>query len=220
MRSETVVPAVCDPGSDKSLDTLIGLARDRIKWLDRDADYFLDKVDRIREAGTWPKAIPFGEPTWDRFCEEVLGFGAAFIDRIREGKEILASRGVATPTAHQALTVAERAADPLPLGEPGRPAKDEGPGSKPIGKRRDTEYLTARIARDRPDILARMQAGEFKSVRAAAIAAGIVRPIARVSIPVDDPDAAALALVRHFQGERLEQLRAMLAALARCTRPR
>jgi hypothetical protein len=30
-------------------------------------------------------------------------------------------------------------------------------------------YLTARIARDRPDILERMKAGEFKSVRAAAL---------------------------------------------------
>ena len=28
----------------------------------------------------------------------------------------------------------------------------------------DPDYLTARIARDRPDILERMQAGEFKSV--------------------------------------------------------
>jgi hypothetical protein len=36
-------------------------------------------------------------------------------------------------------------------------------------------YLSARIARDRPDVLARMKAGEFKSVRAAAVAAGIVR---------------------------------------------
>lgn len=37
------------------------------------------------------------------------------------------------------------------------------------------EYLTARIARDKPEILERMKAGEFKSVRAAAIEAGIVK---------------------------------------------
>lgn len=37
------------------------------------------------------------------------------------------------------------------------------------------EYLTARIARDRPDIHERMKAGEYKSVRAAAKDAGIVR---------------------------------------------
>lgn len=38
------------------------------------------------------------------------------------------------------------------------------------------EYLTRKIARDRPDILERMKAGEFRSVRQAAIEAGIIKP--------------------------------------------
>jgi hypothetical protein len=33
----------------------------------------------------------------------------------------------------------------------------------------NAEYLTRRIARDNPELLERMKAGEFKSVRAAAI---------------------------------------------------
>jgi hypothetical protein len=37
----------------------------------------------------------------------------------------------------------------------------------------EAAYLTARIARDRPDIRERMKAGEYASVRAAAIDAGI-----------------------------------------------
>ncbi len=37
-----------------------------------------------------------------------------------------------------------------------------------------SQYLVNRIARDRPDILERMKAGEFVSVRQAAIAAGII----------------------------------------------
>jgi hypothetical protein len=36
----------------------------------------------------------------------------------------------------------------------------------------NADYLTAGIARDRRDILARMEAGEFRSVWQAAIAAG------------------------------------------------
>lgn len=52
----------------------------------------------------------------------------------------------------------------------------------------DASYLAGRIARDRPDILERMKAGEFKSVRAAAIEAGIVR------VPHDD-DVALERLV-------------------------
>jgi hypothetical protein len=37
----------------------------------------------------------------------------------------------------------------------------------PFGRRCDADYLPARIARDRPDILDRMKAGGFQSVRAA-----------------------------------------------------
>jgi hypothetical protein len=44
----------------------------------------------------------------------------------------------------------------------------------------NTGYLTARIARDRPDVLEQMKAGEYKSVRAAAKAAGIVKTPTRL----------------------------------------
>jgi hypothetical protein len=54
-------------------------------------------------------------------------------------------------------------------------------------KRRHSEtadYLAACIARDRPDILIRMKAGEYPSVREAAIQAGLSRPSsASPSIP-------------------------------------
>ena len=40
--------------------------------------------------------------------------------------------------------------------------------------RRDNEYLTSRLKRDAPEIATRLERGEFKSVRAAAIEAGIV----------------------------------------------
>ena len=51
----------------------------------------------------------------------------------------------------------------------GRPRKDE---EKPTDGRfsygRNPAYLTARLARDYPDILAGLEAGDFPSVRAAA----------------------------------------------------
>ncbi len=54
-----------------------------------------------------------------------------------------------------------------------------GPGKKLPPKQRvqsgnRSQYLVNRIARDRPDILERMKAGEFAYVRQAAIAAGII----------------------------------------------
>jgi hypothetical protein len=128
---------------------------------------------------------------------------------------------------HPEDRVAEQACDSPEIGEPG--GRREGAGRKsaaadpPEGTQKNQgnnitlkrirgdspDYLTARIARDRPDIIERMRAGEFKSVRAAALEAGIVEPT--VIIPLD-PVKAARRLRRHFEGDRLA---ALIAALQR-----
>jgi hypothetical protein len=73
--------------------------------------------------------------------------------------------------------VAERAKNPKTLLDGPGPAtrEEKSIGSNTTNIGRGVDYLTARIARDRPDILNRMKAGEFSSVRQAAIAAGIVK---------------------------------------------
>jgi hypothetical protein len=59
----------------------------------------------------------------------------------------------------------------------GSPENNQGDNVTLKTKRgNQAEYLTARIARDRPDIHDRMKAGEFPSVRKAAMAAGFVEP--------------------------------------------
>jgi hypothetical protein len=72
-----------------------------------------------------------------------------------------------------------------------------------------SDYLTARIARDRPDILERMKAGEFRSVRQAAIEAGIINPRKRITIAVD-PELAAGQIQRHFEPEQITALVVLL----------
>jgi hypothetical protein len=47
---------------------------------------------------------------------------------------------------------------------------------RPCSHGTGSSYLAARLARDHPDILERMKRGEFRSVRAAALEAGIVKP--------------------------------------------
>ena len=64
-------------------------------------------------------------------------------------------------------------------------------------------YLLARLNRDNPEIKARLDAGEFASVRAAAIEAGIV---SRSFQCPEDPAKAAKRLKLHFQGDRLAAL--------------
>lgn len=67
------------------------------------------------------------------------------------------------------------------------------------------EYLLRRLHRDRPDILKRLDAGELRSVRAAAIEAGIVKNERRVSIPLD-PYKAAQTIRRTFTPEQVDEL--------------
>ena len=73
--------------------------------------------------------------------------------------------------------------------QPLQPAENHpGPGrgytKKPHEKAKAgnrSEYLVARMARDRPDILERMKAGEFASVREAAREAGIIKDVSLVN---------------------------------------
>ena len=73
--------------------------------------------------------------------------------------------------------------------QPLQPAENyPGPGrgytKKPHEKAKAgnrSDYLVARIARDRPDILERMKAGEFASVREAAREAGIIKDVSLVT---------------------------------------
>jgi hypothetical protein len=74
---------------------------------------------------------------------------------------------------------------------------------------RSAKYLTARIARDRPDILERMKAGEFSSVRQAAKEAGIVNE--RLSVP-KDPTRAAQYLKRRFTKTEFDAFKKELLA--------
>lgn len=53
--------------------------------------------------------------------------------------------------------------------------RNRGDNITSIKRGTDPSYLSRRIARDRPDVLQRMKDGEFRSVNAAAIEAGIVK---------------------------------------------
>lgn len=96
--------------------------------------------------------------------------------------------------------LAQRAAAAPELGKHG--TNQHSGDSNNYVQDRGADYLTARIRRDRPDIYAKMTAGEYRSARAAAIDAGIVKPQTRYSLP-DDPVKAAVYLSERVDGEWL-----------------
>ena len=76
-----------------------------------------------------------------------------------------------------------------------------------------TDYLTARIARDRPDIWERMKLGEFDSVAAAAREAGIPLPKPRRTVSLsNNVDRVANRLRQHYTLEQVQRIAERLLA--------
>jgi hypothetical protein len=142
---------------------MVGQAKLRRQELQRDVTGLQEIIRKLEKHEAWKT---LGMLSLGALCQRELDLDERQVDLIRKAKG---------GTSLEA--VIERAKNP-PLTNPnGRPKK----GSKPTVSGRGADYLTARIARDRPDVLKRMEAGEFSSVRQAAIAAGVVK----VPTPLD-----------------------------------
>jgi hypothetical protein len=92
--------------------------------------------------------------------------------------------------------------------EGGRGKKNLGSRTTKVSAERGASYLARRLQRDHPAIFARLEAGEFPSVRAAAREAGIVKD--RITI-LTEPQAAATQIRRHFDPESLRELARLLS---------
>jgi hypothetical protein len=134
----------------------------------------------------------------ERFCSQVLGYDAAYLGKIGEGIAILEAQGVARPTVGQVEAVMTTHGGD----RRSKQTKDQDRQSTLKGER-GSGYRLARLARDHTEILSRLEAGEFKSVRKAALEAGIIKP--KMEIPLD-PLGAARLIVKHFKGDSLKAL--------------
>lgn len=75
-------------------------------------------------------------------------------------------------------------------------------GSDRTLKRGDNAaYLKARLQRDHPEIAEALERGEFKSARAAAIEAGIIKPVPTVRL-VSDINVIAAKLCQHLTSDQ------------------
>jgi len=119
-----------------------------------ESESFLKVWDEVRPAAIWkrwPVEHPYGSLA--ALCQAELGQPV---------------KGV-----RQALAEA-RAVTARPLKRVGRPADQNGKGDNiTFSRGTGADYLVARLARDYPEYLERLQQGEYRSVRAAAKAAGM-----------------------------------------------
>lgn len=178
---------------------------------DSDCRGLVQLVRELHRDGFWQRLFP----DWETCCQALFQRPAAWVEQVVEGVRVLNTQGHqgAIPK-QQALAAAAAQARPLAGHGGDRTAEPEGEqGSIRTLKRGETAaYLLRRLARDAPEILERVKAGEFKSARAAAIEAGIIRPVATIRL-VDDPVKVAAAICsRTDQGQALAIARAIIAA--------
>jgi hypothetical protein len=108
--------------------------------------------------------------------------------------------------------VTARAEAPLPLQEHHGQPKTEKPDDVRFSETRQdygnsADYLTARIARDAPEVLEEMKAGQHASVRSAAKKAGLVKPELRCVAKVQN---VAAAIRKHFTPEEIREIGLLL----------
>jgi hypothetical protein len=131
--------------------------------------------DELNTREVWQKLAP----TWDEFCRTMFGHPAWYIELVRSGVRLLDQGDDAPIPADAAMRAAKKMAEADPDRDlPGQGARtDLKPRDNITKSKRGTDptYLAAVLKRDHPDIAAAVARGEYKSIREAALEAGIVK---------------------------------------------
>lgn len=198
-----VVPRSTIPGTKEWTETVIANARKLAKFAENDVRPLTERYLALCEHQAWEVWLKDEPKTPERFFREALGLDVDFLEAMQKGVAILDGIDGPIPRA-----VAQRVAqyDGKTINsDAGRPTREEKANLHNMQitdggvHGTNADYLTRRIVRDHSDIAARMKAGEFRSVYAAAREAGIVK-FTR-SVRMDDPDSAARTLRKFMTPE-------------------
>jgi hypothetical protein len=194
----TYLPRYCQSVSDRTDSDCRGLAL-AVRELNRD--------------GFWEQLFP----DWETCCLALFKRPAAWVEQVVEGVRVLHAQGHNGPidSSYALAAMAERItpAGPAPtLGMPtpnpaGRRGREQPDNSPPVyrGPNGQSEILR-RIKRDHPDIAAALERGEFKSARAAGLAAGFIKPAPPTIRLVPDPVKVAASIRRHLDPQQVASL--------------
>lgn len=199
------------PRPDKSAfdvppDQLKPLAMARRRWAEIDLPCDCRLMKQVYdEAPVFAEAM--GYESGDQFMTDYLSLDLDLVHRVIGWLE-QEQPAEATPLQ---LVIEQAKAQPLAHhGEIGNGRADESRvdnvNSIEAKGGNAASYLLRRIARDQPELLD--QIGEekpYRSARAAAIAAGIIKPVPVVRL-VDDPAKVAAAIRRHLDQQRIAAL--------------
>lgn len=146
---------------------LLGVTKLTRDELERDSSSLKELLERLHKHKAW-KAL--GVPSFDMLCTTELRLSSDEVEAI-QASGTHQKLGIVLAKAQHAREQAVEVRQGQPKKESNRSngtntLQTSGNGS---------EYLLRRLAKTAPDILDRYEAGEFKSVRAASIAAGHIK---------------------------------------------
>ena len=149
---------------------------------------------------------------WGEFCLEAFGRPAEWIEQVVEGVRLLHLQDPAR--LHRAVTSGQAITFSSHGGDRRSEEAQQDQGNNITLKRRgtDADYIKARLRRDHPEIAEQLERGEYRSARAAAIAAGFIKDIP--SVRLTDPAKAAQTIViktgSEFSAALIQELQALL----------
>jgi hypothetical protein len=186
----TYLPRYCQSVSDRTDSDCRGLAL-AVRELNRD--------------GFWRQLFP----NWETCCLALFKRPAAWVEQVVEGVRVLHAHGHDGAVPLQ-LVIEQAKAQPLAAnGEIGNGRSLDNVKATEGGN--SQSYLLRRIARDQPGLLDQIGPDkEFHSVRAAAIEAGIIKPVPTVRVTADMA-AVASKLCQHLTLEQRIELIDLLA---------
>jgi hypothetical protein len=194
----TYLPRYCQSVSDRTDSDCRGLAL-AVRELNRD--------------GFWEQLFP----DWETCCLALFKRPAAWVEQVVEGVRVLHAQGHNGPidSSHALAAMAERITPAGPAPAPGmvspnpagRKGKEHADNSPPVyrGPNGQSEIIR-RIKRDHPDIAEQLERGEFKSARAAGMAAGFIKPAPPTIRLVPDLAKVAAAIRKHLDPQQVASL--------------
>ena len=180
------------------------LAMARRRWAEIDLPCDCRLMKQVYdEAPVFAEAM--GYESGDQFITEYLTLDLDLVHRVISWLD----QEQPAEAAPLQLVIEQAKAQPLAAhGEIGNGRADEGrPSDRSSTSYGETQaYLLRRLARDQPDLLDQIGPDKpHRSARAAAIAAGIIKPVPTVRL-VDDLLKVAAALRRHLSPEQIADL--------------
>jgi hypothetical protein len=191
----TYLPRYCQSVSDRTDSDCRGLAL-AVRELNRD--------------GFWQQLFP----DWETCCLALFRRPAAWVEQVVEGVRVLHAQGHQGPIGQSQALVAQSCADTAlkltgTFAEAGNPhgncdnitVRSQGEGGT------SASYLAARLKKaGRDDLLEQVGPEKpYRSIRAAAIEAGIIKPVPTIRL-VPDPVRVAAAIRRHLDQQQIASL--------------